>query len=117
MAKLTILGREFDIAPYKLGELRKAAPFIDAIQKRSAEGNKLADVMDSALDLLNVLSIGLIKIDPELTADYLEANVGMAEFVAMQATFLDITKEAGLERKGEATAPAAAKAAGALKKA
>lgn len=117
MAKLTILGREFDIAPFKLGELRRAAPFIDAIQKRSAEGNSLADVMESAIDLLNVMSIGLIKIDPELTPDYLEENVGMAEFVGMQAAFLDITREAGLERKGEAKAPAAAKAAGASKKA
>jgi hypothetical protein len=117
MAKLTILGREFDIAPYKLGELRKAAPFIDAIQKRSAEGNKLADVMESAIDLLEVLSIGLVKIDPMLTPDYLEANVGMDEFVAMQASFVTLTQESGLKSKGEATAPLAKKPAGASKKA
>jgi len=117
MAKLTILGRDFDIAPYKLGDLRKAAPFIDAIQKRSEGGTGLVDVLDSAFDLLNVMSIGLVRIDPELTPDYLEANVGMDDFVAMQASFLDVTKESGLKSAGEVKAPVAAKPAGASKKA
>ena len=116
MAKLSILGREFDIAPYKLGDLRRAAPFIDAIQKRS-DGAGLVDVLDSAFDLLNVMSIGLVRIDPELTPDYLEQNVGMDDFVAMQASFLDVTKESGLKSAGEVKAHVAAKPAGASKKA
>jgi hypothetical protein len=115
MAKLTILGREFDIAPYKLGELRKAAPFIDNIQRKTDAGT-LSDLMDSAVDLLNVLSIGLVKIDPMLTPDYLEANVSMDEFVGLQSTFLDLTVESGLKQKGEAGAPPAAAPAGASSK-
>jgi hypothetical protein len=108
MATIHILGRDFAIAPYKLGELRRAAPFIDNIQRKTDGSGSLSDLMDSAVDLLNVLSIGLVKIDPVLTADYLEANVSMDEFVGLQTAFLDLSEESGLQRKGEATAPPAA---------
>lgn len=106
MAIIHILGRDFAIAPYKLGELRRAAPYIDNIQ-RNSDGGSLSGLMDSALDLLNVLSIGLVKIDPMLTPDYLEANVSMDEFVRLQAAFVALSEESGLTRKGEATAPPA----------
>lgn len=115
MAKLTILGREFDIAPYKLGELRRAAPFIDNIQKGTEGPGSLGALLDSAVDLLSVLSIGLVKIDPVLTPDYLEANVSMDEFVALQSAFMGLTEESGLQRKGEAMAPPEAEPAGASK--
>jgi len=105
MANIHVLGRDFAIAPYKLGELRRAAPFIDNIQRKTDGSGSLSDLMDSALDLLNVLSIGLVKIDPVLTADYLEANVSMDEFVGLQTAFLELSEESGLKRKGEATAP------------
>ncbi len=107
MATIHILGRDFAIAPYKLGELRRAAPFIDNIQRQTDGSGLLSDLMDSAVDLLNVLSIGLVKVDPVLTADYLEANVSMDEFVGLQTAFLELSEESGLQRKGEATAPPA----------
>lgn len=108
MAKIHILGRDFAIAPYKLGELRRAAPFIDNIQRKTDGSGSLSDLMDSAVDLLNVLSIGLVKVDPMLTPDYLEANVSMDEFVGLQTAFVDLSEESGLQRKGEVTAPPAA---------
>lgn len=104
MATIHILGRDFAIAPYKLGELRRAAPFIDNIQRKTDGSGSLSDLMDSAVDLLNVLSIGLLKVDPMLTAEYLEANVSMDEFVGLQSAFLDLSEESGLKRKGEASA-------------
>lgn len=107
MAIIHILGRDFAIAPYKLGELRRAAPFIDNIQRKADGSGLLSDLMDSAVDLLNVLSIGLVKIDPMLTADYLEANVSMDEFARLQTAFVALSAESGLTRKGEATAPPA----------
>ena len=107
MATIHILGRDFVIAPYKLGELRRAAPFIDNIQRKTDGSGSLSDLMDSAVDLLNVLSIGLVKIDPMLTADYLEANVSMDEFAGLQTAFVALSTESGLTRKGEATAPPA----------
>jgi hypothetical protein len=115
MAKITILGRDFDLAPYKLGKLRRAAPFIDSIQRRSTAPGELSDVLESAFDLVNVLSIGLVEIDPTLTPEYLEENLSMEEFVAMQAAFLEVTRESGLQSKGEVTAPPADKPAGASK--
>lgn len=105
MATIHILGRDFTIAPYKLGELRRAAPYIDNIQRKADGAASLADLMDSAVDLLNVLSIGLVKVDPILTPDYLEANVSMDEFVGLQAAFLALSEESGLKRVGEAPAP------------
>lgn len=39
-----------------------------------------------------------------LTAEYLEANVSMDEFVGLQSAFLDLSEESGLKRKGEASA-------------
>lgn len=112
MATIHILGRDFDIAPYKLGDLRRAAPFIDNIQRKTDAGS-LTDLMDSAVDLLNVLSIGLVKIDPVLTPDYLEANVSMDEFAGLQSGFIDLTAESGLKSKGEAAAPSADESTGA----
>lgn len=112
MATIHILGRDFAIAPFKLGELRRAAPFIDNIQ-RKAEAGSLSDLMDSAVDLLNVLSIGLVKIDPLLTPDYLEANVSMDEFIGLQTAFVELSEESGLKRKGEAPAPPETAPAGA----
>ena len=113
MATIHILGRDFAIAPYKLGELRRAAPHIDNIQRKTDGTGSLSDLMDSAVDLLNVLSIGLVKIDPVLTPDYLEANVSMDEFVGLQTAFLDLSEESGLKRKGEAAAPPETAPAGA----
>ena len=113
MATVHILGRDFAIAPYKLGELRRAAPYIDNIQRNADGTGLLSDLMDSAVDLLNVLSIGLVKLDPMLTADYLEANVSMDEFVGLQAAFVALSEESGLTRKGEAAAPPAAMPEGA----
>lgn len=113
MATIHILGRDFAIAPYKLGELRRAAPFIDNIQRKTDGSGSLSDLMDSAVDLLNVLSIGLVKVDPILTPDYLEANVSMDEFVGLQTAFVELSEESGLQRKGEAAAPTEAATAGA----
>jgi hypothetical protein len=113
MATIRILGRDFAIAPYKLGELRRAAPFIDNIQRKTDGSGSLSDLMDSAVDLLNVLSIGLVKVDPILTPDYLEANVSMDEFVGLQTAFVELSEESGLQRKGEAAAPTEAAPAGA----
>ncbi len=115
MAIIHILGRDVAIAPYKLGELRRAAPFIDNIQRKADGSGSLAELMDSAVDLLNVLSIGLIKVDPLLTPDYLEDHVTMDEFVGLQAAFVALSEESGLTRKGEATAPPAAMPEGASK--
>ena len=113
MATIHLLGRDFAIAPYKLGELRRAAPYIDNIQRKTDGTGSLTDLMDSAVDLLHVLSIGLVKIDPLLTPDYLEANVSMDEFVGLQTAFLDLSEDSGLKRTGEAEAPPAATPAGA----
>jgi hypothetical protein len=105
MAKITLDGREFDIAPYKLGSLRKAAPIIDRINATMAKLDSMEGMAQSASDLAAVLSIGLVKIDPALTPEGLDDLVGFDDLPAMLACFTEIMEQSGLTQ-GEATAPA-----------
>lgn len=107
MAKLTIAGREYDIAPYKLGDLRKAAPAIDRINATAGAITTIEGMAESSADLLAVLSIGLRKINDTLTPEYLEEIVGFDELPAISAAFSDLLAESGFKPAGEAKAPSA----------
>ena len=107
MATLTIEGRSFEIAPYKLGALRKAAPHIDAINAALGSLDTLEGMMDNMEHVVGVLSIGLAKIDPALTPDALADIVGIEDMKALGDALRDILQESGLAPKGEATAPTA----------
>lgn len=113
MAKLTLAGRSFEIAPYKLGALRKAAPHIDAINASALTIDSIEGLIENAAHIVAIVSIGLVKIDPTLTEEALEDMVGADDMGALGAALRDIMTEAGLAPKGEATAPEA-EAEGAL---
>lgn len=107
MAKLECAGRAFELAPFRLGALRKAAAYLDRVNARMAEMaesemDRLEPAMESARDMCEVLAIGLAKIDPELDADWLEEQFGMEDMSALQAAFYDLLRESGLIKKGEA---------------
>lgn len=125
MATLTIAGRSFEIAPYKLGALRKAAPHIDAINvsvkaaekaaKAAKEAGKTTDtttdvsiagLFENTEHIVAIVAIGLGKIDPAMTADALEDVIGIEDMPALGTALRDILAEAGLAPTGEATAPA-----------
>jgi hypothetical protein len=114
MAKLTIDGRDYDIAPYKLNQMRKAAPFIDKINATAGAMNTMEGMYESAADLIEVLAIGVSKIDPAMTAEAIgDALSGsVEELKALQVTFKDLLLESGLT-PGEAKAPLAPVAEGA----
>lgn len=115
MTKITLDGREFDIAPYKLGALRKAAPILDRINAASGSLDSMEVMVDSSADIIEVLVIGLAKIDPALTVDAILDMVGFGELPMIQRAFVELMQESGLAPKGEATAPTAApEAVGAL---
>lgn len=115
MAKLIIGGQTYDIAPYKLGAMRKAAPHIDRVNATAGALTSIEGVIESVGELLAVLSIGLVKIDPALTPEHLEEEIfGLGDAPAVREAFQAVLLESGM-LAGEATAPATApEAAGAL---
>jgi hypothetical protein len=107
MAKLTVAGRAFELAPFRLGSLRKAAAYLDRVNARmtemaAADVDSLEAALESGRDMCEVLAIALTKLDPELDADWLEEQFGMDDMPALQSTFYDLLKESGLIKKGEA---------------
>jgi hypothetical protein len=108
MAKLTVNGREFDIAPYNFADMIKAAPIIDQINATVSSLSSMSDLYRSAVDIIQVLAIGVAKIDPAVTADEIVAGLpGSAEALRdLQTVFSTLLRESGLQ-SGEVTAPTA----------
>ena len=113
MARLDIMGRSFEIAPYKLGALRKAAPHIDAINITAGALTSVEGMMESQHHTLAVLLIGLQKVDPSITAEMLDDEVGLDDIPSLVSCFQTIMIESGLAAPGEAKAPSAPQAEGA----
>ena len=107
MAKVTIMGRDFEIAPYKLGQLRQAAPIIErlnaAFTRAGAANVALDDMVSSLGDLVAFVAVGIRRVDPSVTIEAIEDSVGFDDLPALQAAFLDILRESGFT-KGEAKA-------------
>lgn len=104
MAVITLLGRDFDVAPYKIGTLRQAAPIIDRING-SITDNSLTALTNSAGDLCAFLAIGIGKLDSSVTAETLEEELGIGDLPDLRAAFLTILAASGFEMK-EGNAPA-----------
>lgn len=98
MAMITLLGRDFDVAPYKIGTLRQAAPIIDRINASIAD-TSLTALTNSAGDLCAFLAIGLGKLDPEITSTKLEDELGIDDLPTLRAAFLTILSASGFEMK------------------
>jgi hypothetical protein len=106
MVTVTLLGRDFDVAPYKLGALRKAAPIVERINTTAGSLTTFEGAVEAACELAALVSIGLVKLDPALTAEALEEQLGMEDMPALQKAALDILSVSGLSQ-GEAKAPTA----------
>lgn len=119
---LEIGGRAFEVAPYKLRELRLAAPFIDQMNDLMAgigniegEGGipKLADMAALTRALCEILAIGLQKVDPKMDADALEAEVDFSFLPSLKEAIFALLRASGLARQGEVQAPSPPEAEGA----
>jgi hypothetical protein len=106
--------RSFAVAPYMLGDLRRAAPHIDRVNElaqrttEAAQAGKqpgLADLSELARALVEVIAVGIGKIDPAMTADAIEDMVDMTFIPSLQAAVFELLKASGLAPKGEAKAP------------
>ena len=105
MATVTILGRSFEIAPFKLGALKLAAPHIDAINATSGALTTMEGMIASAEHTIAILAVGLSKLDPTLTVEKLTEEIGFEDFPLISRAVSEILSESGLAPKGEAKAP------------
>lgn len=113
MATLELEGRAFALAPYKLGKLRRAAPFVDRINATAGALSTFEGMLNCSRDICEVLAIGLAEFDASLTADRLEEICGIDDMPALQTCLRDLMVECGLAPKGEAKAPSGPSAEGA----
>lgn len=111
---IEIGGRSFEVAPYMLGALEQAAPHIDrvnalvsSVAEITARGDQpgIADLSALARALVEVIAVGIRKIDPEMTADAILDMVDLTFIPSLQAAVLELLKTSGLASKGEAKAP------------
>jgi hypothetical protein len=106
VARLTLGGTDYDICPYRLREVRLAAPHIDRVIARARSGDLSLEAMTAAaLDMLAALAVGI----PDVTAEQLEAAMAIADLPAVRDAFNAMLEEAGFTAAGEAQ-PASAPA-------
>ena len=94
MAELTLGGQTWPIAPFRLRELRKAAPFIDRLGARAGQPPSVEAVAETAADMLAVLAVGI----EAATAEGLQAQASLSDLDALRAAFEQVMAEAGLKR-------------------
>jgi hypothetical protein len=93
MASLTLAGETYAIAPFRLRELRSAAPFIDRLGARAGQPVSVASAGETLADMLAVLAAGLEGV----TADALAAKAGLGDLEAIREAFQAVMAEAGLK--------------------
>lgn len=125
MTKITIGGVEHDIPPFKLREIRAAAPYIDRVlAQRKALGSNpgetaeqtaervlsettgaMEEMTGTLYDTIAVIAVGVIKgrreypYTPqkiEAVASEIEGELGMDEVGSLSGVFNDILREAGM---------------------
>ncbi len=94
MAQALIGGRTYAVAPFKLRELRLAAPFIDRVAARAPSATGVEGAAETAFDMLCVLAVGI----EGATAEALAADASLEELTALRITFDQVLAEAGLTR-------------------
>ncbi|AYJ86202.1 hypothetical protein D3Y57_09790 [Sphingomonas paeninsulae] len=109
MTKLIIGGRDFEVAPYKIKQLRLAAPSIDAINARAGADTPITTLTEMTamlVDFIGALIVGIQIADPTITVDWLEENIGLGDMAALQRSFKDVMAASGMAAaSGEAAAP------------
>ena len=102
MAQLTLGGATHVIAPFRLRELRLAAPHIDRLAARTGKLDSVAAVAETAADMLAVLAVGL----GDASLERLQAQVSLEDMDALRQCFDAVMIEAGLKRPAGAASEA-----------
>ncbi len=109
MAELTLGGTTYVIAPFRLRELRLAAPYIDRLGARVGKLDSVAAVAETAADMLAVLAVGM----DDATLESLQAQASLEDLDALRQAFDAVMAEAGLKRAGGDASPGEAQGASA----
>lgn len=108
MIDIQLGERVVSIAPYKIGDLRRAAPCIDrlnALAKTLGKTPSLEKMTALLSDTVGVLAVGLVRVDPTLTAQVLEDDYfGFDDLDYLRVVYGELMAASGF-RSGEATTP------------
>ena len=107
MRTITVMGRSFEAAPLMLGDLRKVAKHIDAINSTAGALTTFEGMVESARSMIEVIAVALHKIDAAITADAIEEATELGDIAVIGEAFKALLEESGLAPKGEATAASA----------
>jgi hypothetical protein len=131
MAVTIIIGdgadeRRFEVAPFKLKQLRMAAPFVEEmneVAKRLAEEQKaiaaakaagepppaqnLDDMFRLSRLLCEIIAIGVQRVDPLWNADHIEDHTGIDAITGLQIAVQELLSQSGLSttKSGESKPP------------
>ena len=94
MAALTLDGVTYAIAPFRLRELRLAAPAIDRLSARAGQPASVEAVAETAADMLAVLAVGM----QDVSFEALQAAASLGDLDALRQAFDQAMAEAGLRR-------------------
>jgi hypothetical protein len=125
MAIVHLLGRDIEVAPYKLSAMVRAAPIVDQINEwlktfrdkaldpstgEPIEGVIKVEELTRAVGLLvSFVAIGLVKVEPALTEEALCEEFGIGDFPVLMTAYLAISRASGMgSSTGEAQAPSGA---------
>lgn len=103
MASLRAGGRTYAVRPFKLGELRRAAPHIDRLAARGGRFDSLEALAEAAADMIAAIAVGIPGADPQA----LLAETSLQELDGVRAAFEAVLAEAGLQRSQAAEGAAA----------
>ena len=109
MAKVTLKGVEYEIAPFMLEQIEQSARFIDQVNNGYAAAKdgkpSMTQMAQIAAGLLGTFAVGIAKTHPTVTLEKLRGEISFAEAISQQASFRDILLEAGLVPLGKTGAP------------
>ena len=111
MVAITLLGETHEVPPYKLKQLRRAAPLIENVNATLGSLSTLSGGVQVMDDLTAFVAIGLEKIRADLSFQALEDKIGMEDLPDLQSAFRDILQASGF-KSGEAKAPPVPEATG-----
>lgn len=111
---IEIGGKSYDVPPFMLAELERAAPHLDVLNELEPEfraarqGGKVPSLTTQFRMLraqVEILAVGIGLVDPSVTADQIMGQVNFSFIPSLGAAVNALMVSAGIQNAGEAKAP------------
>lgn len=89
MTTISVGGEKYTVKPMNFKTMKKAWPLIMKSQQTE-------DPMEIASFAIEVMSLAMVRANPEHTADWLEENLSLPETNALGEAMFDLIKDSGL---------------------